>query len=99
MRFEWDENKNKSNIEKHDIDFHDAALIFSAPMYVISDDRYDYGEERSVGFGLLDSRVVTVAFTEPEEDVVRIISIRRASAYEQKQYEHYFKQLFRQDFG
>lgn len=45
MRFEWDEHKNKSNIEKHDIDFHDAALIFSAPMSVISDDRYDYGEE------------------------------------------------------
>ena len=94
MRFEWDENKNKSNIEKHDIDFHDAILIFSTPMLVILDTRYDYGEERSIGFGLLDNRVVVVAFTESEEDVIRIISIRRALAHEQKQYEYYLKQLF-----
>ncbi len=94
MRFEWDERKNESNIEKHDIDFHDAALIFSAPMRVISDTRYEYGEDRLIGFGLLDNRVVIVAFTEPEEDVVRVISIRKALAHEQKRYEQYLKQLF-----
>jgi len=94
MRFEWDERKNESNIEKHDIDFHDAALIFSAPMRVISDTRYEYGEDRLIGFGLLDNRVVIVASTEPEEDVVRVISIRKALAHEQKRYEQYLKQLF-----
>ena len=93
MRFEWDENKNRSNVEKHDIDFRDASLIFSAPMRVISDNREDYGEERSIGYGLLDNRVVVVAFTEPEEDVVRVISIRRALTHEQKQYENYLKQF------
>lgn len=94
MQFVWDERKNESNVEKHDIDFNDAALLFSAPMRVIPDTRYDYGEDRSIGFGMLDNRVVVVAFTEPEEDVVRIISIRRALAHEQKRYEQYLKQLF-----
>ena len=94
MRFEWDERKNESNIEKHDIDFNDATLIFSSPMRVISDTRYEYSEDRSIGFGLLDNRVVVVAFTEPEEDVVRVISIRRALTHEQKHYERYLKQLF-----
>lgn len=93
MRFEWDERKNGSNIEKHDIDFNDAALLFSAPMRVISDTRYDYGEDRFIGFGLLDSRVVVIAFTEPEEDVVRVISTWRALAHEQKRYEQFLKQL------
>ncbi len=84
MRFVWDENKNRSDIEKHDIDFQEAVFIFSALMRVILDNRYDYGEERSIGFGLLDNRVI-VAFTEPQENVIRVISIRRASSYEQKQ--------------
>lgn len=95
MEFQWDERKNESNIEKHDIDFHDATLIFAAPMRVVLDTRYDYGEDRSIGYGLLDNRVVVVAFTEPAEDVVRVISIRRALAHEQKQYEQFLKQLFR----
>jgi len=95
MRFEWDERKNESNIEKHDIDFNDAVLIFASPMRVIPDMRYEYGEDRSIGFGLLDNRVVVVAFAEPEDDVVRVISIRRALTHEQKQYERYLKQLFR----
>lgn len=37
MEFEWDENKNKSNIEKHGIDFNDAKIIFSNPLVVKED--------------------------------------------------------------
>lgn len=85
--------ESESNIEKHDIDFQDAALIFAAPMRFVLDTRYDYGEDRSIGYGILDNRVVIVVFTEPEEDVVRVISIRRALAHEQKYYERFLKQL------
>ena len=93
MRFEWDGRKNESNVEKHGLDFADAARFFSSPMRVISDSRHDYGEVRWVGFGLLDERVVVVAFTEPEEDVIRVISMRKALSHEQRQYEQYLKQL------
>ena len=34
MKFEWDENKNELNIEKHGLDFEDAAEIFDSPMLI-----------------------------------------------------------------
>ena len=94
MQFQWDERKNESNIAKHGIDFSDATRLFSAPMRTVLDNRHDYGEDRFIGLGLLESRVVVVAFTEPEEDTIRVISIRRALVHEQRQYEQYIQQLF-----
>ncbi len=94
MRFEWDESKRESNIVKHGIDFVDVPRLFSAPMRIVLDMRQDYGEDRFIGLGLLDNRIVAVAFTEPEENTVRVISLRRALAHEKKQYEQYIKQYF-----
>jgi uncharacterized DUF497 family protein len=84
-KFKWDETKRKSNIKKHGIDFVDAPSIFAGDTLTIEDDRYDYGEERFVTFGILEGRVVAVAHTETEE-LVRIISIRKATKYEEKEY-------------
>jgi uncharacterized DUF497 family protein len=55
------------------------------------DEREDYGEERYVGIGLLDGRVVVVVYTEPDEETVRIISLRKALSHERKRYEQYLK--------
>lgn len=85
MNFEWDETKRKSNIKKHGIDFIDASLIFDGYTLTIVDDRYDYGEERFVTFGILDGRIVSVVHTETE-DLIRIISIRKATKNEEKEY-------------
>jgi len=84
-KFEWDEAKRKSNIEKHGIDFVDALVIFDGYTLTVEDDRHDYGEERFVTFGVLDGRVVAVVHTESEE-LIRIISIRKATNYEEKEY-------------
>ena len=94
MQFEWDESKRESNIVKHGIDFVDAPRVFSAPMQTILDLRQDYSEDRFFGLGLLDNRVVAVAFTEPEENTIRVFSLRRALAHEKKQYEQYIRQNF-----
>jgi len=85
MKFEWDETKRKSNIKKHGIDFVDVPDIFAGYTLTIADDRYDYGEERFVTFGILDGRVVVVVHTESEK-LIRIISIRKATRYEEKVY-------------
>jgi len=45
-RFEWDDEKNKSNILKHGFDFADASEIVEAPLLAARDDRQDYGEDR-----------------------------------------------------
>ncbi len=54
------------------------------------DDREDYGEERWIGIGLLNTKVVVVVFTEPVENTIRIISLRKALNYERIEYERTF---------
>ena len=60
-------------------------MIFDSYTLTIEDDRYDYGEERFVTIGILEGRVVVVVHTE-NEDSIRIISIRKATKYEEKKY-------------
>ncbi len=85
MKFEWDENKRKLNLAKHGIDFKDAQQIFDGITFTFKDDRYDYGEDRYITIGMLGGTVVVVAHTE-SDDVIRLISIRKATKNEQKLY-------------
>ncbi len=89
MEFEWDENKRAENVDKHDLDFADAWQIFEAPMLVDIDDREDYGETRFFGFGFLKNFVIAIIFTEPNEETIRIISLRKALKYEREYFEEY----------
>ena len=63
MLFEWDEDKNRANIQKHRIDFADIPAIFSGPMVVELDEREDYGEERWISIGFLRNIVIRRGFT------------------------------------
>jgi hypothetical protein len=87
VKFEWDEEKNEENIRKHGVDFADAWEIFEAPMRVALDAGEDYGEDRLNGIGLLGNRVVVVVFAERGEDIIRIISLRKALKHERKKFE------------
>jgi uncharacterized protein len=91
MNFEWDEQKNELNIDKHGFDFADAYRVFDLPMVVDLDQRNDYGEDRWIGTGIMDQRVVVVVFTEPAQQTTRIVSLRKALAYERRRYEQYLK--------
>ena len=89
MRFEWDEAKRESNILKHGIDFIDVEKVFEGQTVTILDDRFDYEEERFITLGLLDGRVVVLVHIEAE-DVIRIISARKATKNEEISY---FKEI------
>ena len=90
MKFEWDEQKNEENIRRRGLDFVDAMEVFSHPMLVQLDTRYDYGEDRWIGIGMTHSRVVVVVFTERDDgETIRIISMRKALKHERKRYEEY----------
>ncbi|WP_299486120.1 BrnT family toxin [Acaryochloris sp. IP29b_bin.137] len=89
MRFEWDETKNLVNIQKHGIDFLDVPVVFENDMLIEVDKRFDYGEDRWIGIGLLSPGVVVVVWAEPQSDVIRIISTRRANRHERKKFEQY----------
>ena len=85
MRFEWDETKYQSNLERHGFDFADVKRIFTGEVFTFLDDRFDYDEIRFLTLGMLNGRVVAVAHTETDE-VTRIISVRKASKNEEEIY-------------
>lgn len=86
-----DEQKNQANIAKHELDFADAPKVFRLPLRISLDERQDYGEERWIGIGLLDGRVVVIVFIELDKQTIRVISLRKALPYERKRYEQYLK--------
>jgi uncharacterized DUF497 family protein len=69
------------------LDFADAWMIFEEPMLVDIDNREDYGEERFIGIGFLHNFVVVIIFTEPKEETIRVISLRKALNYERENFE------------
>jgi len=87
LEFEWDEEKNESNLSKHGIDFEEAAKVFLDPWRQEWLDDRGYGEDRwqSVGIATFP-RVLFVVYTEREGDVIRIISARKATKREEKSY-------------
>jgi uncharacterized DUF497 family protein len=91
VHFEWDEEKNRENIRKHGLDFADAAELFEGPMWVRPDLRFDYGEQRFIGIGAIGNRIILVAFTELDDDTIRIISLRRATNNERSKLEKRIK--------
>ena len=91
MRFEWDEDKNRENIRKHGLDFADAEELFQGPMWIRPDLRFDYGEPRLIGIGAIGSRIILAAFTEVDDDTIRIISLRRAKKNERSKFEKRIK--------
>src|SRR3990172_10893602 len=94
MKFEWDERKERSNRKKHGIGFSLATIIFNDPNILSRrDTREDYGEERWNSLGLPVPRRgvllhVTHTYREEEdgEDIVRIVSTRKATKGERERY-------------
>lgn len=89
--FEWDHHKNQANIRKHGIDFESVEDMFRYPMLVIPDKHGDYDEERTISIGWLKEHVGVVVYTERRGDVIRIISVRKATREESRTYAKTFQ--------
>lgn len=81
MNFTWDEAKRQSNLQKHGLDFADAAKVFGGPLVLFEDKRQDYSEQRMICIGLLDHLVVLIVHVESDQDI-RVISMRKADSDE-----------------
>ncbi len=81
--FEWDKNKNKSNISKHGISFKTAALVFEDPNRIEFYQNRN-GEDRFVTIGMVED-ILCVVYTMRGE-VHRIISARPAEDDEKEAY-------------
>jgi len=90
MKFEWDEAKRRINLTRHQIDFVDVPKVFDGLTADLVDDRYDYGERRLFTLGLLNGEVVAIGYKQ-KGDVIRLITVRRASRNEEIKY---FKEIW-----
>lgn len=88
MRFEWDETKNQTNLQKHGLDFRHAEEMFLGlyPLFVRPDLQHEQEEERWSGLGMFGDTVAVVIFTNPAPDTIRVISIRKATQHEKSEY-------------
>jgi len=91
MHFEWDDEKNEINIRKHGIDFTDAVDIFNYPYLTLKDESRIYDEERWIAIGCFNFLIGVVIYTEPKENLIRVISARKATSNEVRRYEQIFK--------
>lgn len=91
MKFEWDGVKNRSNQRKHKVSFELACKVFEDPLHIPKFDRVVDGEERwhTLGraMGIVLLLVVHTYRQSDGKEVVRIISARKATPHERREYE------------
>lgn len=89
MRFEWNEDKNEQNKKKHGITFEEASTVFWDDEALLRDDpEHSDDEDRFVILGFSSSaKLLVVCHCYREDDrVIRIISARKATTAESRQY-------------
>ena len=91
MEFRWDNKKSKSNITKHGISFEEAKSVFLDEYARFKHDPdHSLDEIRYLLLGISSSlRVLVVVHTAIEEDIIRLISARKATRREAKQYRRF----------
>jgi|ERR1044071_5173544 uncharacterized DUF497 family protein len=89
VQFTWNAAKARSNVAKHRVTFEEAATVFLDDEASIFDDPdHSEGEHRELIIGYsVGRRLLLVSFTEPEDDLIRIISARGSDPGERRQHE------------
>lgn len=89
LTFEWDARKAAANLAKHGVGFIEAISVFADPLARLEDDdRHSVSEVRLVLLGRSNSdRVLAVMFTDRGDERIRLISARKATRAERRQYE------------
>ena len=89
MRFEWNQNKNISNQKKHGIAFEEAQTVFYDEYAILFDDP-DHSEEEDrfliIGISQRERLCIVSHCYRGEDDVIRIISARKATKTESTYY-------------
>lgn len=91
MQFRWDPAQAKRNALKHGLEFETATFAFCDPLLVIYRDRFVEGEQRWHAVGMVEGVILLVVHVYIEEggygeEIIRIVSARRASKKERQIY-------------
>ena len=91
MRFDWDSEKEKANLEKHGVSFEEAArLLSSGEDYLeIYDESHSQEEDRFIAIGPVAGHIIVVVYADWPEDTIRLISARPATGTELQLYREY----------
>lgn len=88
MTYEWDLAKAQANVKKHRVTFEEAASVFLDPSALTFwDPDHSEKEDREITIGRSARQRVLFIAHAPRDGRVRIISARKATRKEQKQYE------------
>ena len=88
MIYEWNAAKARANLQKHGVSFEEAATVFLDPLALtFSDPDHSLGEEREITIGNTGAQLVVLVSHCQRGDRTRIISARKATRKERKQYE------------
>jgi uncharacterized DUF497 family protein len=90
--FEWDDDKNRINLEKHGISFALAVRIFEGPVLSWVDNRYDYAETRYHSIGQIEGVLVLGVVHTDRQGKTRLISARTANRREKRRYDEEIRQ-------
>jgi uncharacterized DUF497 family protein len=84
VRFEWDPHKDQANQKKHGLSFDHAVELFTghSDYLEIYDEQHSEEEDRFIAIGPARAGVIVVVYTEQREDVIRIVSARKATRKE-----------------
>ena len=98
MKYEWDENKRESNLEKHGWDFKDAHKAWDSGAPVIENFSERKGEDRYEATGRIEGKTVFIVYEDKGPDLRRLISFRTADREERQMYEREIgRELGRED--
>jgi uncharacterized protein len=87
MQIEFDPNKAAANLQKHGVSLGEAAGSLLDPLALVREDAAAEGEARFILVGMTrEGRLLTVCYTLREEDTIRLISARKATRNEERQY-------------
>jgi uncharacterized DUF497 family protein len=88
MQFDWDKNKAKHNLSKHEVSFEEAKTVFDDPLYVdFYDPEHSEDEDRYLLVGQSNrGRLLIISYTE-RDNLIRLISAREVTKTERETYE------------
>lgn len=94
LQFEWDNNKEQINIEKHGVTFNEASTVFADENAILFDDPdHSTEEERFILLGMSNhAKILIVCHCyRSADEIIRIISARKATKAEAAQYSEFNK--------
>jgi uncharacterized DUF497 family protein len=84
QQFEWDPTKEKANRKKHGLSFHEAKELFTSGIDILEiyDEEHSDAEDRFIAIGTIRAGFIVVVYTEPHDEIIRIVSARKATKKE-----------------